>query len=244
MANNNVIDIRNASLFYTPKHKNNGSNDIVLTDISVSVNSGELVYLIGKIGSGKSTLLKSIYGEVPLLQGEGTVVGYDLRRIKKKEIPYLRRKLGIVFQDFQLLPDRNVTENLRFVLKATGWKSTLEINQRIEEILNLVDLSHKAYKMPHHLSGGEQQRLVIGRALLNKPEIILADEPTGNLDPQSSVEVMNLFEEIKNMGCAVMIATHDISIIEKFPSRTLRFNQGGLQEIDIFSILGIENKPE
>lgn len=239
MDSKKIVEIKNASLFYSPSSKNRINNDIVLTDVSLELSEGELVYLIGKIGSGKSTLLKAIYGEVPLMNGTGEVVGYNLRTLKRKQIPYLRRNLGIVFQDLQLLKDRTVYENLLFVLKATGWKNETDIKERIETVLSLIDLSHKAYKMPHHLSGGEQQRLTIGRAILNKPQLIIADEPTGNLDPRTSIEIMELLVEIKKMGCGVIIATHDISIIEKFPSRTLRFNQGTVEEIDIFSILGI-----
>lgn len=239
MDSKKIVEIKNASLFYSPSSKNRIDNDIVLTDVSLELSEGELIYLIGKIGSGKSTLLKAIYGEVPLMNGVGEVVGYNLRNLKKKQIPYLRRNLGIVFQDLQLLKDRNVYENLLFVLKATGWKNETDIKERIETVLSLIDLSHKAYKMPHHLSGGEQQRLTIGRAILNKPQLIIADEPTGNLDPRTSIEIMELLMEIKKMGCGIIIATHDISIIEKFPSRTLRFNQGTVEEIDIYSILEI-----
>lgn len=240
MSSGNLIEFNAASMNYNSR--GNNVNDIVLTNVNLTVSRGELVYLIGKVGSGKSTLLKSIYGEVPILSGDCTVVGYDMRKIKSRKIPYLRRKLGIVFQDYQLLRDRTVFENLRFVLKATGWKGSTDINQRIEKILEIVNLAHKAYKMPHQLSGGEQQRLTIGRALLNNPSVIIADEPTGNLDLHSTETIMNLFMEIKKMGCAVLIATHDISIIESYPSRTLRFDKGTVSEIDIFGILGIDKK--
>lgn len=242
MSRENLIEFNAASINYNSR--GNFANDIVLTNVNLTVSRGEMVYLIGKVGSGKSTLLKSIYGEVPILSGECMVVGYDMRKIKSRKIPYLRRKLGIVFQDYQLLRDRTVYENLRFVLKATGWKSNTDINQRISKILEIVDLSHKAYKMPHQLSGGEQQRLTIGRALLNNPSLIIADEPTGSLDLHSTEAVMKLFVEIKKMGCAVVIATHDISIIESFPSRTLRFDKGTVSEINIYAILGIEKEQQ
>ncbi len=240
MNTNNLIKYSSVSMSYT---LNRGvTKDIVLTDVDFSVSEGEMIYLIGKIGSGKSTFLKSIYGEVPVLSGLANVVGYDMLKLRKRDIPYLRRKIGIVFQDYQLLGDRTVYENLKFVLKATGWKNTIDIEKRIEQILKMVDLEHKAYKMPHHLSGGEQQRLTIGRALLNSPKLIIADEPTGNLDPHSTKAVMDLFEEIKNMGCAIVIATHDISVIEQYPSKTYKFDKGSLTELDIYSILGIEKQ--
>ncbi len=235
-----LVVFNSASMSYSAK--NSVSRDIVLSDVNLSVEQGEMVYLVGKIGSGKSTLLKAIYGEVPISSGACSVVGYDMTTIKKKHIPHLRRKLGIVFQDFQLLKDRSVYENLKFVLKATGWKNKIEIDHRIETILSITDLAHKAYKMPHHLSGGEQQRLVIGRALLNNPSLIIADEPTGNLDPHATESVMNMFMEIKSMGCALIIATHDISIIEKYPSRTIKFDRGVATEIDIYKILGLDKE--
>ena len=240
MNDNSLIKFSSVSLSHS--HKSNALKDMVLTDVSFTVDRGEMVYLIGKIGSGKSTLLKSIYGEVPILSGECNVAGCDMTKIKRKKLPYLRRRLGIVFQDYQLLKDRTVYENLRFVLKATGWKNKVEINHRINTILNMIDLSHKAYKMPHHLSGGEQQRLTIGRALLNNPSVIIADEPTGNLDVHSTKAVMDLFVEIKKMGCAILIATHDLQVIESYPSRTLRFEKGSLSQIDVYSILNIEQQ--
>lgn len=237
---NKVIDFSSVSMSYS---SNGGSSrDVVLTDVNFSVKQGELVYLIGKIGSGKSTLLKAIYGEVPVTSGSCTVAGYDITRLKRRQIPKLRRCLGIVFQDYQLLRDRTVYQNLKFALRATGWKNKKDIDKRIESILHVIDLTHKAYKMPHHLSGGEQQRLTIGRALLNNPSVVIADEPTGSLDAQSTNSVMNLFMEIKKMGCTILIATHDLSIIESYPSRTLMFDKGIITEIDVYKAFNIENK--
>lgn len=238
-----VIDLQDCAINHRRASGSKVSGDTVLTDIDLSVHKGELVYLIGKVGSGKSSFLKTLYCELPLTSGKGWIAGYDLRRIKRSEIPYLRRRIGMVFQDFQLLPDRNVYENLKFVLEATGWKG-ISIHKRIDEILTLIDLRHKAYKMPHHLSGGEQQRLVIGRAFLNNPDIILADEPTGNLDPESSEDIMNLFIELSDMGCTILLATHNIANLEQFPSRTLRFSEGYIEEVDIFAILGLEEQPK
>lgn len=206
--------------------------NIILTNIDFSVNSGELVYLIGKTGSGKSSLLKTLYAELPLAKGTGVVAGFQLENMRQKQIPYLRRKLGIVFQDFQLLIDRNVHENLLFVLKATGWKNKVEIESRIQDVLNKVGLSQKGYKMPNELSGGEQQRVVIARALLNNPEIILADEPTGNLDPETSRGIMTLLTEISHTGRAVVIATHDYSIMKDFPGRIIKCESTSLVEVN------------
>ncbi len=203
---------------------------LVLSDVNFSIEKGEFVYIIGKVGSGKSTLIKTMNAEIPLKEGTAMVANYDLGGIKTREIPYLRRKLGIVFQDFQLLIDRNVYENLNFVLKATGWKNKDEISTRIGEVLDKVDLAYKGYKMPHQLSGGEQQRIVIARALLNDPEIILADEPTGNLDPQTSVDIMNLLTDIKKNGRTVVMATHNYSLLEKFPARILKCEEGKIGE--------------
>lgn len=210
----------------------------VLSGVSLSVEEGEMVYLIGKVGSGKSSLMKTLYAELPLLEGEGEIVGYNLRTLRRRDIPYLRRAMGIVFQDYQLLRDRNVYENLRFVMKATGWKSEAEIAARIEELLALVGLRNKEYKMPHELSGGEQQRLVIARALVNNPKVILADEPTGNLDPKSANDIMTLFGEIVARGCAVVMATHNIQLVDRYPARTLMFKKGKVQEVDIKAALG------
>lgn len=237
MAIGNLIEFHSVSISYVSG--DNSYRDMVLTDVNLTVGNGELVYLIGKVGSGKSTLLKAIYGEVPILSGECTVIGHNMVKIKRKKLPYLRRSLGIVFQDYQLLKDRTVYDNLKFVLKATGWKSNTLIKQRIDSILQIIDLSHKWYKMPHQLSGGEQQRLTIGRALLNNPSVIVADEPTGNLDAQSTNAVMDLFMDIKKMGCAIIIATHDISAIESYPSKTFKFDKGTVEPIDIYSILEI-----
>ena len=210
----------------------------VLSGISLEVVEGEMVYLIGKVGSGKSSLMKTLYAELPLLEGEGEIVGYNLRTLRRKDIPFLRRSMGIVFQDYQLLRDRNVYENLRFVMRATGWKKENDIAERIEELLSLVGLRNKEYKMPHELSGGEQQRLVIARALVNNPKVILADEPTGNLDPKSANDIMTLFGEIVARGCSVVMATHNIQLVDRYPARTLMFKKGKVQEVDIKAALG------
>jgi cell division transport system ATP-binding protein len=204
------------------------SNNLILTNVNLQIDKGEFVYLIGKTGSGKSTLLKAIYGEVRLQEGEGIVAGFQLHGLKEKHIPYLRRKLGIVFQDFQLLTDRSVYSNLLFVLEATGWKDTVKMKERIHEVLEKVGLGTKGFKMPHELSGGEQQRIVIARALLNDPEIILADEPTGNLDPETSEGIMRLLFDISNAGRAVLMATHNYPLIEKFPARIIKCEKGRL----------------
>ncbi|MCA1745526.1 MAG: ATP-binding cassette domain-containing protein [Bacteroidales bacterium] len=182
---------------------------IILRDVHLAIKPGEFLYMIGRVGSGKSSLLKTLYGEIPLREGTGSVVGYDLLKIKSKHIPWLRRRMGIIFQDFQLLIDRNVYDNLLFVLKATGWKNQVEMDHRIREVLSEVDMVHKGYKMPHQLSGGEQQRVAIARALLNKPDLILADEPTGNLDPDTSDELMKLLHQICKDGKTVIMATHN-----------------------------------
>ena len=195
---------------------------VVLKDVSFDLQQGEFLYLMGKVGSGKSSLLKSIYSEIPINDGTARVFDYDLNNIKRKEIPMLRRQIGIVFQDFQLLTDRNVHENLSFVLEATGWSDKGEIEGRIEEVLKQVAMLNKSYKMPHELSGGEQQRIVIARALLNKPQLILADEPTGNLDPATSEQIVNHLHEISSNGTAVIMATHNLALVEQFPARVLR----------------------
>jgi len=193
----------------------------VLSDVTFTVDEGEFVYLVGKTGTGKSSLLKTLYCDLPLTEGEGSIVQYDLRKIKTREIPYLRRKLGIVFQDFQLLTDRSVTENLIFAMKATGWKDKKEIVSKVSEVLGKVGLGEKGNTMPYQISGGEQQRVAIARSLVNNPQVILADEPTGNLDPEISEEIVRLLKEISAAGTAVIVATHDSNILSKFPSRTL-----------------------
>ncbi len=194
---------------------------LVLENVDLTINKGEFLYVIGKVGSGKSSLLKTFYNELPLESGKGIVAGFQLEKIKPKEVPFLRRKLGIVFQDFQLLTDRTVYQNLEFVLKATGWYQEKAIKERIGEVLSLVDMNGSASKMPHRLSGGEQQRVVIARALLNNPEIILADEPTGNLDPETSEALMRLLVEINREGKTIVMATHDYMMIQQFPARKL-----------------------
>jgi len=204
---------------------------LVLTDVNLSVNKGEFVYLVGKVGSGKTSLIKTLNVQLPLKEGKGIVAGYNLSEIKTREIPYLRRKIGIVFQDFQLLIDRSVNDNLEFVLRATGWKERNDIEKRINEVLEKTGLSNKGYKMPHQLSGGEQQRVVIGRALLNDPEIILADEPTGNLDPETSEGIIRLLRDISNTGRAVIIATHNYTIVKKFSARTIKCENGKMVEV-------------
>jgi cell division transport system ATP-binding protein len=204
---------------------------LVLTGVNLNVSKGEFVYLVGKVGSGKTSLIKTLNAQLPLKEGTGMVAGFNLSAIRNREIPYLRRKVGIVFQDFQLLIDRSVNENLEFVLRATGWKNNSEIEKRINEVLEKVGLNLKGYKMPHQLSGGEQQRVVIGRALLNEPEIILADEPTGNLDPETSEGIVRLLKDISNTGRAVLIATHNYTIVKKFNARTIKFENGKISEI-------------
>ncbi|MFC4739776.1 cell division ATP-binding protein FtsE [Flavobacterium ponti] len=206
-------------------------NNRVLNNVNLEVKRGEFLYLIGKTGAGKSSFLKTLYGDLSLLEGEGSIVEYDLKKLKEKDIPYLRRKLGVVFQDFKLLPDRNIHENLLFVLKATGWKEKAEMNLKIEEVLDKVGMKMQAHKMPHQISGGEQQRVAIARALLNDPELILADEPTGNLDPQTSVEIMNVLKNINENGKTILMATHDYALIMKFPSKTLKVEDGTIFEV-------------
>lgn len=193
----------------------------VLRDVDFSLDAGEFVYLIGKVGSGKSSLLKSMYAEVPIAEGDARVFEYNLAHIRRRDIPYLRRRIGIVFQDFQLLPDRDVNSNLEFVLGATGWTDRREIAERINEVLTEVGMQGKAYKMPHELSGGEQQRIVIARALLNKPRLILADEPTGNLDPVTGQQIVERLQEISSRGTAVIMATHNIQLVDRFPGRVV-----------------------
>lgn len=203
---------------------------IVLKNVDFTLEEGEFVYLIGKVGSGKSSLLKSMYAEIPVAAGHAEVLGYDLRTLRRRDIPMLRRKIGIVFQDFQLLTDRSVYDNLRFVLDATGWNDRHEIDARIEEVLTEVGMLTKSYKMPHELSGGEQQRIVIARALLNRPRLILADEPTGNLDPATSEQIVNRLREISRKGTAVVMATHNPGLVEEMPGRVLKCERKGISE--------------
>jgi cell division transport system ATP-binding protein len=217
-----VISLEQVSVFQ--------SENLILSNVSLRICAGECVYLIGETGSGKSSLLKLIYADLPVRDGKALVAGYDLRSIRNREIPIFRRKLGIVFQDFQLLTDRTVNENLFFVMRATGWKERAEIEQRAQEVLESVNLVGKGTKMPHQLSGGEQQKVGIARALINKPRLILADEPTGNLDPNTSEDVLRILVDISKSGTAVFIATHDYSLFRRFPSRTVRCEDGRLIE--------------
>jgi cell division transport system ATP-binding protein len=219
---NAVIRLTNVDIFQ--------QNQLVLSRVNFEVNKSELVYLIGQTGSGKSSLLKVLYGDLHIKTGEGVVAGYDLKKLTPTEVPFLRRKIGIVFQDFQLLTDRSVEKNLEFVLRATGWTNEIEISARIREVLDKVGLRSKIAKMPHELSGGEQQRVVIARALLNNPEVILADEPTGHLDPETSEEIAQLLHQISQTGTAVVLATHDYHIIRTHPARILNCDNGQVQE--------------
>ncbi|HEY4540064.1 MAG TPA: ATP-binding cassette domain-containing protein [Faecalibacter sp.] len=225
----NVIEVNQSSIYQR--------NHLVLSDVNFTLAEGEFVYLIGKTGSGKSSLLKVLYGDLPLKNGNGKVVGMDLKTLKTSKIPDLRRHLGIVFQDFQLLTDRTVEQNLIFVLKATGWKDKKSIESRIDEVLDSVGMLSKKKMMPFRLSGGEQQRVSIARALLNHPELILADEPTGNLDPETSNEIMNLLLSVsKQNNCAVLMATHDYDIIRRYPARMIRCENGNVIEVAAESI--------
>ncbi|HOH99062.1 MAG TPA: ATP-binding cassette domain-containing protein [Bacteroidales bacterium] len=220
MALDTIIELNNVSVFQ--------QKVLILTNVNLSISKGEFAYLIGKTGSGKSSLLKVLYADLPLLDGSGRIAGFELHDMKRKDIPFLRRKLGIVFQDFQLLTDRTVNENLLFVLRATGWKDRQQMQERLQDVLDKVGLGTKGFKMPNELSGGEQQRVAIARALLNDPDVILADEPTGNLDPDTSMEIMRLMFEISKAGRAVLMATHDYSLIQQYPARIIRCEGGNV----------------
>jgi len=222
VSNNPIIHLQGISVFQ--------KNKLVLANVNLTIEQGDFVYLIGKTGSGKSSLLKLIYADLPLETGLGNACGFDLKNIKRKEIPFLRRKLGIVFQDFQLLADRSVKENMNFVLKATGWKDKTEISKRILTVLDAVGLVSKLNEMPHRLSGGEQQKIVIARALLNQPEVILADEPTGNLDPEASNEIVKLLLRISESGKTVIMATHNYNLIHKFPGQVVKCEEGSITQ--------------
>lgn len=218
-----ILSLKNVSIYQ--------DSNLVLADINLDVQKGDFIYFIGKTGSGKSSFLKILYADLPLKEGTGTIVDYDLNTLKEKDIPFLRRKIGVVFQDFKLLPDRTVKDNLLFVLKATGWTDKEAINGKIEEVLEKVGMANYASKMPHQLSGGEQQRVGIARALLNDPELILADEPTGNLDPQTSIEVMEVLKNINQNGKTIIMATHDYALLLKYPYKTLKFEDGKVYEV-------------
>lgn len=218
-----VLSLKNVSIAQQGK--------IILSNVNLDVNHGEFIYIIGKTGAGKSSFMKALYADLPLAEGEGRIVEFDLAAIKEDEIPFLRRKIGFVFQDFQLLPDRSVKDNLLFVLKATGWTNNEQIQNKIDEVLDKVGVKEYIDKMPHQLSGGEQQRVAIARALLNNPEFILADEPTGNLDPQTSIEVLDVLRKINATGKTVIMATHDYALLMKFPSKTLKCEDSKLFEV-------------
>ena len=218
-----ILFLRNVTIYQEEK--------VILSNINLEVNHGEFIYIIGKTGSGKSSFMKTLYADLPLTEGEASIVNFDLATLKEDDIPFLRRKIGIVFQDFKLLPDRTVNENMLFVLKATGWTEPTEMQDKIDEVLDKVDMKAFASKMPHQLSGGEQQRVAIARALLNDPELILADEPTGNLDPQTSIEVLEVLRKINSNGKTVIMATHDYALLMKFPSKTLKCEDGAIFEV-------------
>jgi len=218
-----ILFLRNVTIYQEEK--------VILTNVNLEVNQGEFIYLIGKTGSGKSSFMKTLYADLPLTEGQSNVVNFDLATLKEDDIPFLRRKLGIVFQDFKLLPDRSINDNMIFVLKATGWIDANEMQNKIDEVLGKVDMKSFATKMPHQLSGGEQQRVAIARALLNDPELILADEPTGNLDPQTSIEVMEVLRKINASGKTVIMATHDYALLVKYPSKTLKCEDSAIFEV-------------
>jgi cell division transport system ATP-binding protein len=232
MSESTIVQIENVNIFQ--------SKNLILSNVTLNIDKGEFVYLIGRTGSGKSSLLKMLYGDVELVQGEATIAGFHLNHLKEKQVPYLRRKLGIVFQDFQLLTDRSVNSNLLFVLRATGWKDKEKMQVRVKEVLEKVGLTTKGFKMPHELSGGEQQRVVIARALLNDPDLILADEPTGNLDPETSEGILNLLFDISKSGRAVLMVTHNYSVIEKFPARIIKCENGKLMEVNADTKMPVE----
>jgi cell division transport system ATP-binding protein len=218
-----IVELKHANIYQ-------GAN-LVLQDVNIIVNKGEFVYLVGKTGTGKSSLLKTLYGDLPLKEGEGAVAGFTLKEMDWKKVPYLRRSLGVVFQDFQLLTDRNVNDNLKFVLEATGWKDVKLMNEKIADVLDKVGLRSKGFKMPFEMSGGEQQRVDIARALLNSPKLILADEPTGNLDPETADEIMQLLFQIsRDYSTTIMMASHDYRVINKFPARMLRTERGKVSD--------------
>ena len=244
MGEQNVIRLRGVTIYHTDDPFGSRSEkkllqqgELILSDLNFDINAGEFVYLIGRVGSGKSSLLKTLKPELQPIDGEGYVAGFDLLKLTRRDIPMLRRRIGIVFQDYQLLTDRNVFMNLYYVMKATGWKNESEIRKRIDEVLKVVSLEAKGYKMPFELSGGEQQRLVIARALLNRPRLLLADEPTGNLDPLTAEGIIRLFQEIARQGCAVVMSTHNTALIEEYPSRTILFSKGKIKEVPVQTML-------